>query len=102
MASLKRSTRIVVVLLVGLWIGIPGAQCAQPPTFHKDIVPILQKNCQECHRPGQVAPFALLDYEQTRKRAHDIATVTEDRIMPPWQVSTTEGGPFQGARLLND
>ena len=36
------------------------------PTYYKDVVRILQKNCQDCHRPNQVAPFALLTYEQAR------------------------------------
>jgi hypothetical protein len=75
---------------------------AETPTYHRDVAPILQKNCQECHRPGQVAPFSLLDYEQVRKRADDLANVTKERTMPPWHASTTEGGPFRGARVLND
>jgi hypothetical protein len=72
----------------------------EPPTFHRDVEPILQRNCQDCHRPGQVAPFSLLSYDQARKRADDIASVTKDRSMPPWHASTTEGGPFRGARVL--
>ena len=78
------------------------AESAGPPTYYRDVAPILQKNCQECHRPGQVAPFSLLDYEQARKRAQDIAAVTEERQMPPWHASTTEGGPFRDARVLTD
>ena len=35
-------------------------------TFTKDVLPILQKNCQSCHRPGQVAPMSLLSYQETR------------------------------------
>jgi hypothetical protein len=69
-------------------------------TFHRDVEPILQKHCQDCHRPGQVAPFSLLTYEQARKRAADLAAVTEDRTMPPWPASTSEGGPFRDARVL--
>jgi hypothetical protein len=80
----------------------PTARGSDVPTYHRDVVPILQKNCQECHRPGQVAPFALLDYSQARKRADDIATVTKARTMPPWHASTTEGGPFRDARVLAD
>jgi hypothetical protein len=49
-----------------------------------------------------VAPFSLLDYEQARKRASDIVSVTEDRVMPPWHASTTEGGPIRGARVLSE
>ena len=36
------------------------------PTFAKDVAPILQKNCQSCHRPGEAAPFSMLTYEETR------------------------------------
>ncbi len=71
------------------------------PTFHRDVEPILQRHCQDCHRPGQVAPFSLLTYEQARKRSEDIASVTEERTMPPWHASATEGGPFRGARFLS-
>ena len=70
------------------------------PTYHKDVVRILQKNCQDCHRPNQVAPFSLLTYEQARKRASDLAHVTGERIMPPWPASSSFGGPFRDARVL--
>ncbi len=90
-------------LLVGIALGsCSAAGAAETPTYHRDVAPILQKNCQECHRPGQVAPFSLLDYAQARKRADDIAAVIEERTMPPWHASTTEGGPFRGARVLSD
>ncbi len=72
------------------------------PTYSKDVAAILQKNCQDCHRPGQVAPFALLSYDQAKKRAADIAHVTGDRYMPPWPASTTFGGPFRDQRVLGD
>lgn len=72
------------------------------PTYHGEVVRILQAHCQECHRTGQVAPFALLSYDQARKRAADIADVTQERRMPPWHASTTEGGPFRDARVLSD
>ncbi len=70
------------------------------PTFHREVVRILRENCQDCHRPGQVAPFALLTFDQTRKRAADIADVTKEGRMPPWHASTQEGGPFRDARVL--
>ena len=62
------------------------------PTYTKDIAAILQSKCQTCHRRHQVGPFALETYEQARKRAHDIAFVTEERSMPPWK-PTRGGGP---------
>jgi len=74
---------------------------AEPPSYHRDVLPILQKHCQDCHRPGQVAPFSLLSYEQAKKRGSDLATVTSERTMPPWHASTEEGGPFRDARVLS-
>jgi mono/diheme cytochrome c family protein len=79
-----------------------GAAGGEPPTYHREVERILQRHCQDCHRPGQVAPFALLTYEQARKRAHDLADVTGERRMPPWPASTTEGGSFRDARVLSD
>ncbi|HWE37609.1 MAG TPA: ascorbate-dependent monooxygenase [Isosphaeraceae bacterium] len=80
----------------------PGPVRAEGPSYHGEVEPIVRRHCQECHRPGQVAPFSLLTYEQVRKRADDIATVTEARTMPPWHASTTEGGPFRDVRVLSE
>lgn len=70
------------------------------PTYARNVAAILQKNCQECHRKGQVAPFGLETYEQARKRAADIASVVEDRTMPPWKASPHFGVNFKGDRTL--
>jgi len=63
----------------------PTARKAPAPTYTKDVAVILQTKCQNCHRRHQVGPFALETYEQARKRSHDIASVTEERSMPPWK-----------------
>ncbi len=65
----------------------PGSVEAKKPspTYSEDVASILQAKCQNCHRRHQVGPFALETYEQARKRAHDIAAVTEERSMPPWK-----------------
>ena len=55
------------------------AKPRETPTFTRDIAPILQQKCQNCHRKHQVGPFPLETYEQARKRASDIATVAADR-----------------------
>ena len=64
---------------------LPAAAKKTAPTYTKDVAPILQAKCQNCHRRHQVGPFALETYEQARKRSHDIASVTEERSMPPWK-----------------
>jgi hypothetical protein len=55
-----------------------------PPTFHKDVLPILQDHCQSCHRPGEVAPMPLVTYEQTRPWAGAMAHAVGMKMMPPW------------------
>src|SRR5262249_57909064 len=71
------------------------------PTYTHDIAPILYQNCSSCHRPGQVAPFPLLSYEDAHKRAALIATVTASRYMPPWKADPGFGH-FQDERRLTD
>src|SRR4249920_887503 len=61
-----------------------AGQAADAPTFYRDVLPVLQKNCQSCHRPGQIAPFSMLSYESTRPWARSIKTKVESRQMPPW------------------
>jgi hypothetical protein len=70
-------------------------------TYTRDIAPIIQARCLNCHREGQVAPFALSDYEQTAKRAGQIVRVTQDRIMPPW-IPSPGHDKFVGERWLTD
>src|SRR5437773_3957478 len=74
---------------------------AATPTFNKDIAPILYQNCAICHRPGEVAPFSLLTYQDAAKRARLIATVTERRYMPPWKAEPGYG-TFADERRLTD
>jgi hypothetical protein len=70
------------------------------PTYTANVAAVLQKNCLECHRKGQVAPFALETYEQARKRAADIASVVDERSMPPWKASAHFGLKFKDERTL--
>jgi hypothetical protein len=73
------------------------AQGHKAPTFTKDVAPILQKNCQNCHHRDQIGPFSLDTYEQASKRAADISAVAEDRLMPPWKPA-----PGVGPKLKHD
>ena len=66
---------------------LPGraAQSATPPpTFYRDVLPVLQQHCQRCHRAGQIAPFSLVSYGDARQHAALIANVVSQRLMPPW------------------
>lgn len=53
-------------------------------TFHKDVEPILQKNCQGCHVAGGIAPFALTSYSDAKSAASEMVVATSTREMPPW------------------
>ncbi len=57
---------------------------AAPVTFYKDILPILQKRCQSCHRPGEIGPMPLLTYQQARPWAKAMRESVKLRKMPPW------------------
>ena len=74
---------------------------AAGPTFHADIAPILREHCAVCHHAGEVAPFALLTYDDAAKRAGLIATVVGKRYMPPWKPAAGMGH-FEGERRLSD
>ena len=85
-------------------IPIHGAQAptsAPVPTFNKDIAPIVYENCAMCHRPGEVAPFSLMTYQDVFRRAKLVATVTEKRYMPPWKAEHGYGD-FANERRLTD
>jgi hypothetical protein len=85
------------LLLVFVFAGIAAAQA---PTFNRDIAPILYQNCVTCHRPGEVAPFSLLTYEDAVNRASLIAAVTKARYMPPWKAEPVPH--FLNERRLTD
>jgi copper type II ascorbate-dependent monooxygenase-like protein len=68
-------------------------------TFNKDVLPILQKNCQSCHRPGQIAPMSFLDYKSTRPWAKAMKAAVASRKMPPW-FADPGVGHFRNVRTL--
>src|SRR6476659_4866228 len=77
-----------------------GAARASPVTFHKDVLPILQKNCQNCHRPGQIAPMSLLSYAEARPWARSIKAKVAAREMPPWHADPQYGVEYTTDRSL--
>ena len=64
---------------------------ARPVTFAKDVAPILQQKCQDCHQPGSIAPMSLRTYEETRPWAKSIKDRVSKRQMPPWHIDKTVG-----------
>lgn len=89
------------VAAVGCPIPKPATGKDQP-TYAGEVALILQKHCQECHRRGQVGPFALETYDQARKRADDIADVVDQRRMPPWKPDPHVGPKFKNDRSLTN
>jgi hypothetical protein len=70
-------------------------------TFNKDVLPVLQKNCQTCHRPGETAPASFLSYESTRPWAKAIKTAVLSKKMPPW-FADPHVGKFANDRSLSE
>jgi hypothetical protein len=78
-----------------------GLAFAASPSFDRDVLPVLQKNCQTCHRPGEVAPMSFLTYQETRPWAKAIKTAVLSKKMPPWYADP-KYGHFQNERRLSD
>jgi tetratricopeptide (TPR) repeat protein len=72
-----------------------------PPTFSKNVAPILYARCGSCHQPGGDAPFSLITYDEVRRRARLIADLTAKRVMPPWK-PTPDSPHFVGERRLTE
>jgi hypothetical protein len=86
--------RIKVVSACAAWLWSSGLSLAgDAPTFYRDVLPILQKRCQQCHRPGELAPMPFLTYPQTRPWAKAIREAVLLKKMPPW-FAEPGYGPF--------
>lgn len=85
-----------------MFCAITSITAADAPsvTFTKDVAPILQKNCQGCHRPGEAAPFSLLSYEQARPWAKAMKEAVRLKKMPPW-FAESRYGIFSNDRSLS-
>jgi len=60
-------------------------------TYARDVAPLLQRRCQECHRPGAIGPFSLLTYDDARKRTNRIREAVVEQRMPPWHADPRFG-----------
>ncbi len=95
--------RAEAVIAIGLGIVLPApgfsaepGKTASKPTFYEDVLPILQRNCQSCHRPGEIGPMPLLTYDEARPWAKAIRSAVLTKKMPPWHADPRHG------EFLND
>ena len=105
--SFERRVLSIVALLGVVLMAAPGYAQESDGTYYKDVLPIVQDNCQTCHRDaaynisGAVAPMSLMTYEETRPWARAIASKVEAKEMPPWFASAPSG-IFENERGLTD
>src|SRR5262245_36370714 len=92
---------LLAILVGGSGGAAPPEQADAPAvTFSRDIAPLLQQHCQECHRSGGSAPFTLTKYEHVFARRDKILEMVETRRMPPWK-AVPGYGDFAGVRRLS-
>jgi hypothetical protein len=85
--------------LIFLCASAAALWAAPPPTFTKDVLPLLQEKCQGCHRPGEIGPMAFMTYDQVRPWAKGIKTAVATKKMPPW-FADNQFGHFANDRSL--
>ena len=105
--NLSLSASIAFCLAIGLiFVASSNADntskkvAAKKVTFSKDVAPIFFKNCAECHRAGESAPFSVLSYKDVRPWAKSIREKVANRTMPPWHADP-HFGEFQYNRTLS-
>ncbi len=81
---MNASWRIVVGLAACAPLALADATPSQQVTWAKDVMPIVQENCQGCHRPGQIGPFSLMSFDEARPWAKSIKQKVSARQMPPY------------------
>ena len=84
----------LATLGVALALAAPSAAAdtpAKPVTFSKDVAPIFQAKCQECHQPNSIAPMSLITYQEARPWARSIKERVATRQMPPWHIDRSVG-----------
>src|SRR5438128_2450111 len=89
-------TLALVTLLALVALAAPSSGI----TYHKQVEPILQRNCQTCHRPGEAAPMSFLSYKDVRPWAKSIREMVSSKKMPPWYADP-HFGKFENDRTLN-
>jgi hypothetical protein len=88
------SGRILWIASAALAFAAPSLAADSPArqvTFSKDVSPILQAKCQECHQPNSIAPMSLITFQEVRPWARSIKERVASRQMPPWHIDPSVG-----------
>src|SRR5262249_37444706 len=103
----SRKVNRVMALATGMSLSVAvslglksGWRPAWPVTYYRDIAPILQRHCVECHTPGDIAPMSLKTYEDVKGYAMSIRQKVIAREMPPWHADH-RFGKFANERRLS-
>src|ERR1700729_3109957 len=103
MILLKRGASAAGLFLALAGVAFSAEPAAKTVTFAKDVAPIFQEKCQDCHRQGAMAPMSLVTYEESRPWAKAIKERVVTRQMPPWHLDKTVGiKDFQNDISLSD
>ena len=81
----------MVAAAAAVFTASPSAAQQSSPTFSKDVAPIFQAKCQDCHQPESIAPMALISYQEARPWARAIKDRVMRRQMPPWHIDPSVG-----------
>jgi peroxiredoxin len=81
--------------------GAKPAKVESDITYSKQVSRIIQNRCQECHRPGQIGPMALMTYDDVSDWSEMIREVVSDKRMPPWHADEKHHGQFKNERALS-
>jgi len=90
-----------IASFAGVALATAAFAAPAPVTFHKQVEPLLQKHCQNCHRPGEPAPMSLLDYKSARPWAKSMKAAVIQKKMPPW-FPDAHYGKFKDNRSLSN
>jgi hypothetical protein len=83
-----------------LWLLLAKSQPSSAVTYHRDVAPILERHCVQCHQVGEVGPFPLDSFEAVKKHARQVALAASTRFMPPWK-PVAPGVAFHRDRRLS-
>jgi mono/diheme cytochrome c family protein len=78
-----------VLATMAFGCGAGESDTSDTPTFYRDIQPITEGRCAGCHRDGNIAPFALTNYEEVYDTREAVAAAVASRTMPPWSADSS-------------